>query len=224
MPLLVQALAALALAAVAGIGARQLWERAPITVALFVPYLALLLIWPFAPDRFLWPLWPLLLLLISRGFAQLLAPHRARPTRRGALAAALAASTLFVWWHVQTWPTRSWETGQRDNARIGLAAAGVALALPTDGLVASDQDAMVHLYAARQAVPLVALTAEQYVRTRTDHEVAAQMAGVLDAYHPRWVLVVQRESLRGAALLAKRERLRLRGADPSGVLVYDVLR
>jgi hypothetical protein len=107
---------------------------------------------------------------------------------------------------------------------MGIAAAGVAAALPADGLVASDQDAMVHLYAGRLAVPLLALTAEQHVRRRSDDEVAAQLAGVLDAYHPRWVVVGERESLRAALQLARRGRLKLKGADPSNVLVYDVVR
>jgi hypothetical protein len=90
--------------------------------------------------------------------------------------------------------------------------------------VASDQDAMVHLYTGRLAVPLLALTAEQHVRRRSDAEVAAQLAGVLDAYHPRWVVVGERESLRAAMQLARSGRLKLRGADPSNVLVYDVVR
>jgi hypothetical protein len=107
---------------------------------------------------------------------------------------------------------------------MGIAAASVAAALPADGLVASDQDAMVHLYAGRLAVPLLALTAEQHVRRRSDDEVAAQLAGVLDAYHPRWVVVGERESLRAAVQLARRGRLKLKGADPSNVLVYDVVR
>jgi hypothetical protein len=223
-PMVVQAVVSLALAGVGVVGARSLWPRTPVTVALFVPYLALLLIWPFPPDRFLWPLWPFALLLVGRGFAHVHAADQPRAARHAATVAAVATGAMFAWWHAQAWSARSWETGERANARIGLAAAGVALALPTDGLVASDQDAMVHLYASRPAVPLLALTAEQHVRSRSDDELAAQIGDVLDAYRPRWVLVIQRESLRGATLLAKRGRLKLRGADPSGVLVYDVLR
>jgi len=223
-PATVQAVVSLALAGVAAVGARVLWARSPVTIALFVPYLTLLLIWPFPPDRFLWPLWPFVILLVSVGFAHFIQAGQPRATRRAATIAAVAAGALFAWWHAQAWPARSWESGERANARIGLAAAGVALALPSDGLVASDQDAMVHLYASRPVVPLLALTAEEHVRGRSDDELAAQIGGVLDAYRPRWVLVVQRESLRGASVLAKRGRLKLRGADPSGVLVYDVVR
>jgi hypothetical protein len=147
-----------------------------------------------------------------------------RRGRVAVLALTLALGALYGVWHARTWPGRSWESLQRNNAKVGLAAAAVAAALPRDGLVAADQDVMVHLYAGRPAVPLVALTAEQHVRPRTDDEVAAQIAGVLDAYHPRWVLVGQRESLRGVQRLIPLGRLRLAGADPSGVLVYDVVR
>ncbi|MHB1311145.1 MAG: hypothetical protein ACYC3L_03930 [Gemmatimonadaceae bacterium] len=221
----VQLLAAVPLVGFLGAGLRVLWRRARVSVLVLPPYLALLLVWPFPPDRFLWPLWPLLVLAMVLGARALgwrdVASRRWRWTARAAAAALVA---LFVVWHARTWPTRNWEGGERANARMGAAAARVAAALPRDGLVASDMDAMVHLYAARPAVPLLALTAEQHVRERTDDEVAAQLAGVLDAYHPRWVLVTERESLRAARVLMRRGRLRLAGADPSGVLVYDVSR
>ena len=221
----VQLLASIALVGFLGTGLRLLWRRARVSVLVLPPYVALLLVWPFPPDRFLWPLWPLLVLAMFLG-ARSLGWNEAAPLRRRwafrAVAGAMAA--LFVVWHGRTLPTRNWEGGERANAKMGAAAAGVAAALPRDGLVASDMDAMVHLYAGRPAVPLLTLTAEQHVRVRTDDEVAAQLAGVLDAYHPRWVLVTERESLRAAKVLARRGRLRLAGADPSGVLVYDVSR
>ena len=219
-----QAVAALALLGFAAVGARRLWSRAPVTVLFFVPYGLLLLAWPFPPDRFLWPLWPVVLVLLVRGVTALGGADAQPSVRRPARVATALLTVCFITWHVRNWSERSWEELARTNARVGLAAAGVALALPRDGLVATDQDAMVHLYAGRPAVPLVALTAEQHVRTRSDDEVAAQVEGVLDAYHPRWVLVVQRESLRAARLIATRGRLKLTGADPSGVLVYDVVR
>ncbi len=245
-PALVQGAAAAALLGLAGAGAWRLWPRAPMTVLVFVPYGALLLLWPFPPDRFLWPLWPVSLVLLVVGAMHLgeLAAQPAahtgvhggvqtgvRFTARGLAVrvvtvrvAAVLLAASFLTWHARTWSGRSWETGERTNARLGLAAANVAAALPRDGLVASDQDAMVHLYAGRLAVPLLALTAAQHVGVRSDAEVAAQLEGVLDAYHPRWVLVGQRESLRAALQLARRGRLKLMGADPSGVLVYDVVR
>ena len=83
---------------------------------------------------------------------------------------------------------------------------------------------MVSLYAERPAVPLLALTAVQHVRRRTDDEVAEQLTGVIESYHPRWLLVAEPESLRAAQLLVRQGRLRLVGADPSGVLLYDVIR
>ena len=223
-PLWARAMATLALVTLVASGAWALRRRAPVTVLLFVPYVALLLLWPFPPDRFLWPLWPFTVMLAVAGARALSETSRPAAVRRGARVLAASLAVLLAVWHVRTWPGRSWEEMSRTNARVGRAAAGVVLALPADGLVASDQDAMVALYANRQAVPLVALTAEQHVRARSDEEVSRQIAGVLDAYHPRWVLVVQRESLRGATLLQKAGRLHLMGADPSGVIVYDVLR
>lgn len=223
-PVWVRTLAFTGLTTLANAGAVHLWPRAQVSVLLLVPYGALLLVWPFPPDRFLWPLWPVVLVFLVAGTTSLGAASSPAGVRRTVRVVGAALGACLVVWHIRSWPGRSWEDLARANARVGLAAAAVAVGLPSDGLVASDQDAMVYLYANRQAVPLIALTAIQHVRPRTDAEVAAQIAGVLDAYHPRWVLVVQRESLRGAQLLGKQGRLTLRGADAAGVLVYDVVR
>lgn len=223
-PAVVQGAAVVALAALAGVGAARCWSRASVTVLAFVPYGLLLLLWPFPPDRFLWPLWPVVLVLLFVGVAHLGAATSHPSARVVVRAVAVLLVAGFGSWHVRSWRDRSWESGERANARMGIAAASIAAALPRDGLVASDQDAMVHLYAGRPAVPLLALTAEQHVRRRSDAEVAAQLAGVLDAYHPRWVVVGERESLRAAVQLARSGRLKLTGADPSNVLVYDVVR
>lgn len=219
-----QVAAGVPLLALLAAGLRVLWRRAPVTVLALPPYLMLMLVWPFPPDRFLWPLWPLMLVATVLG-AQSLGWRAGAPMRRQVPVRVIAGAlvVLFVAWHVQTWSSRNWERGERANARMGLSAASVAAALPADGLVASDMDAMVHLYAGRQAVPLLSLTAVQHVRTRTDDEVAAQLEGVLRSYHPRWVLVTERESLRAAQVLARRGQLRLVSADSLGVLVYDVV-
>lgn len=205
-------------------GVRRLWPRMPVTLLSFVPYGALLLFWPFPPDRFLWPLWPVVLVVLGQGVAAGVARAAGPRVRAAAWAGTAVLAGLFATWHVRTWPLRGWEAGARRNARMGIAAAGVAATLPRGGLVASDQDAMVYLYAQRPAVPLLALTAEQHVRTRTEAELAAQLAGVLDAYHPRWALVAEVESLRAARELVRRGRLKLVGADPAGVILYEVVR
>jgi hypothetical protein len=223
-PAALRALAGVALTALAVAGALGVRHRAPATLLFLVPYLALLVVWPFPPDRFLWPLWPIALVLMTAGVLRLGARSSPRAARVLSLGAAVVLGAAFLVWHARTWPSRSWELGQRGNARMGLAAAGVAASLPRNGLVATDQDAMVHLYAERTAVPLLALTAVQHVRTRTDAEVAAQLESVLGAYHPRWVIVAERESLRAAQVLARAGRLRLVGADTSGVILYDVVR
>ncbi|MBI2406870.1 MAG: hypothetical protein HYV19_01025 [Gemmatimonadetes bacterium] len=223
-PPVVRAAAVAALLALAARGAWRVWPRAPLTILVFVPYGALILLWPFPPDRFLWPLWPIVLMLLVAGGAPLAVPGRAPWARRLApITLAVLAASLVVW-NARTWPTRSWETGQRGNAHMGLAVAAVAATLPRDGLVAADQDAMVHLYAGRPAVPILALTAIQHVRERTERELVAQVDGVISAYHPRWLLVAERESLRAAQALARSGRLKLVAADTAGVLVYDVVR
>lgn len=224
-PRWVRVAALLPLLAFLGTGLRVLWRRAPVTVLMLGPYLLALLVWPYPPDRFLWPLWPLLLVAGILGVQSLgWSAQVRRPAQLAARVVAYALVALFSVWHVRTWPGKSWELSGRGYARMGTAVTRLAEALPADGLVASDMDAMVSLYAERPAVPLLALTAVQHVRRRTADEVAEQLTGVIESYHPRWLLVAEPESLRAAQVLVRHGRLRLVGADPSGVLLYDVIR
>lgn len=60
-------LAAVLLAAAAVIcGALEMWGVAPITVLFAAAYLGMVFVWPFVPYRFIWGLWPIFLVLVSR--------------------------------------------------------------------------------------------------------------------------------------------------------------
>jgi hypothetical protein len=222
---LVSSLVATPLLIALAAGVARLARRAPVTVASTAVYLFVVLIWPYAPDRLLWPVWPILLTATACGAADIAAwrpaaagPRAARMTEIGALA---LCAVLFLRWQVAQYRSRSWEGPAAANAKLAIAAAEAAAQLPP-GLVACEFDAFVSLYTQRQAVPILPLMAADYLRERHPAEAAAQLAEILDAYHPRFLLVGTPEALDAARLLAHAAspRIRFSGAPSSGILLY----
>lgn len=207
------------------VGAARLARRAPITVAATAVYLCVVLLWPYAPDRLLWPVWPILLTAAAAGAREIVAWRPARPLRRAArtveVVALVASAALFARWQYAQYRSRSWEGPARANAVLADAAASAAAQLPP-GLIACEFDAFVSLYAGRPAVPILPLMASGYLRVRPAAEAAGQLGEILDAYHPRFLLVGTPEALDAARLLshAPNPRIRFSGVAPSGVLLY----
>jgi hypothetical protein len=220
-----QAAVALPLLVALALGAARLARRAPVSVASTAAYLLVVLIWPGTPDRFLWPVWPLLLTGVACGASEIVkwdtAPTRPRVARGVMLAALGVCALLFIRFNVGMYGSRAWEDPARANAKLAIAASETAARLP-EGLVASEFDALVSLYNGRAAVPLLPLMAANYLRPRTPREAAAQLSVILDAYHPRFLLVGTPEALNAARLLAHAAapRIRFSGVSPSGILLY----
>lgn len=219
------AIVAVPLAIALGIGLKRLYQRAPVSVASLAVYLLVVLIWPGTPDRFLWPMWPLLLIGVACGASDVIKWSTVEPSvriARGAMLAALGVcALLFAQFNLGQYGSRSWENPARANAKLAIAASETAAQLPP-GLVASEFDALVSLYTGRSAVPLLPLMAADYLRPRTPAEAAEQMGEILDAYHPSFLLVGSSEALQAANILAHASspRIKFNSVSPSGILLY----
>ena len=188
-------------------------------------YAGAMMIWPWEPDRYFWPLWPLVLTAMACGVVQLLAwkptqTHR-RSMRVALLSASGACAVLFVGWHLTAYRSRSWEEPARRNARLAVAVAELATRLPA-GLIACDFDALVVLYTGRAAVPIRATKAEDYLRPLTADDAAAELLVLLDSYHPRFLLITSEEIRMAAQMLStgSAARLSFDGVSPGGVVIY----
>ncbi len=157
----------------AAAGALALRRVAPVTLLFLAGYVVLVLTWPFAPDRFYYPLEPLLAILIASGAAAALVAwkHGGEGASRGALALSLlvAASTAVllageVREHLDNLHERRWERRQRlvHDAMLPVVASVRAHAIP-GGVVGTDLDPLVYLYAGRQTVPVVNYRAAYYL-------------------------------------------------------------
>ena len=220
-----QVAAAVPLLAALAIGTMRLSRRSPVSVASTAAYLLVVLLWPGTPDRFLWPVWPILLTGLACGIAAVVRWDTQRTgvrIARGALLAAIGVCLLsFVRFNAGMYGSRAWENPARANSALGIAAAEETAHLP-EGLVATEFDGLVSLYTGRPAVPLLPLMAANYLRPRTPAEAATQLGAILDAYHPSFLLVGTPEALDAARLLAHAAppRLRFSGVPSPGILLY----
>jgi hypothetical protein len=116
-----------------------------------IVYLAIVVVWPYVMDRFVWAVLPWL----AVGFAA--GAWEAGRRRRLQLAVALVAAVVgigYIRYEARSLAGRYWETAARgisDNFRELLPALET---LPADAVIATDDEPLVWLYAGRRAVPL----------------------------------------------------------------------
>jgi hypothetical protein len=174
-------------------------------------YLAILALWPFPPDRFLWAVLPWLALAWTAGACALWRSERLRIP----LAVLAAVVTLgYARYEGRGFAGRWWTiAAQRVSVNFGEVLPWVA-SLPGRAIVATDDEALVWLYTGRQAVPLYLFGyrgAAEIEPSPAAHRAFLERAGVthvlrsgagdsarqLDALlgaYPGWLTVVQRWS------------------------------
>jgi len=114
-------------------------------------YLAILAVWPFPPDRFLWAVLPWLALAWVAGARALWSVGRLRAPL-AVLAAAVALG--YARYEVRGFTGRWWAlAAQRISANFSELLPWVA-DLPDHAVLATDDEALVWLYTGKQAVPL----------------------------------------------------------------------
>ncbi len=152
-------------------------RRSPIGLTL-IGYFAILALWPFPPDRFLWAVLPWLALVWAAGALSLLTRRAAR------VPVALLALTMIAgygWSEVRGYAGRWWGlTAARISDRFREVLPDVA-ALPPDAVVATDAEALVWLYTRRYAVPLYLYGYRGAVETRptpAEHRAYLERQGV----------------------------------------------
>ena len=194
------------LAILSGVGARSLRRRIPVTLAFVAVYVTIVLVWPYTPGRFVWCVWPLLVLVPLAGVRETMQWSAAtsgwRIVRAGLLAAAVAMTCGYVAYNVAGYRQRSWSTaGYAAYMRPLLVQ--VATRTPRNALIASEAEGTVYLYTGREAVPVGSFMATDYLHPRSPAEYAGAAAMVIDRYHPTAVFVTTgflRNAMRDLAL------------------------
>jgi hypothetical protein len=183
-----------ALAAIATIGVRSLWRRAPIAGLFLAIHAVIVVCWPFTPARFVWSVWPLVLLLPVLGARELLAWRPSAPRLRAFRVAALAAVAWlacgYALYNVRGYHDRAWATVPQNFAqRVTPLLGWVAAHTSRDAVLATESEGPVYLYTGRHAVPVGTFAVTDYLRPRTPAENAQVVRGILARYRPAAVIV-----------------------------------
>ena len=196
------------LAVAAGIltaGGLRTARRAPVTTAFVAAYLAITLVWPYSPWRFVWALWPFVVLLGVEG-------TRAALTARGHTAirlAGVAAGTLLAAGllraELAAYGATAWTMPARSGAgQIAPLMRWVTRHTSPGDILLTDAEPLVYLFTGRQAMPPVPFTAREYAGTGDGvlgaHDDA--MADLLARYRVRYVVTVVPSTAAVASRLA----------------------
>jgi hypothetical protein len=119
--------------------------------ATLVAYLAILVVWPNPPDRFLWAVLAWIGLGWAAGAAAL---WRHRRLRVGAAVISAILCVGYATYQVRGFSGRWWQSVARSISDNFTELLPAVRDLPADAVVATDDEALVWLYTGRRAVPL----------------------------------------------------------------------
>jgi hypothetical protein len=180
--------------AVVFVGAWRSSRRAPVTVGFTVVYVLVLLAWPFTPWRFLYAIWPVVVLFAGETVALV-----GKQGQRGFLVTgrALCAAVLLLIGagalreESRAYAQRSWEEpGTSAAAEIGPLVRWVSAQTMPKDIVAVDGEQLVYLFTGRRALPVAPFTAAEYVHPRTAAENAETLRGLLREYPVKYVATI----------------------------------
>ena len=185
--------AVVAVTTVLAIGTVRLRRRAPVTAWYLAAYLALVIIWPFEPTRFVWALLPIFAAIFALGVGGVVDQHPVVPLARVGRVLALAASVLlvagFALYNV-TGVRQGWRdsvprvTAQRATPVVEWVRANTK---PTD-IIAMEDDPLVYLYTGRRGVPVGTFTPEEYLEEQTYAFATDQLRTIIARYKPTYVI------------------------------------
>lgn len=192
--------------ALAALGAGVLVRRAAVTALFLAAYAAVIVVWPFAPDRFVLAVWPLLTICGLAGIAAIWRWRPASPVRRGLRYVSIALSAAVVLgfatynargYRKQWWASVQRDAGQRARPIVEWVAASTA---PADVLM-TDDDLIVYLYTGRRGLPTSTFLPKEHLRPLSDGDNIAAVRGMIDAFAPRYYITTSTPGRRAAEAL-----------------------
>lgn len=210
-------------------GLRRGWLAAPVTTLFLTLYSAIVLVWPYEPARFIWGVWPLIVLMFVLGSREILSwgPRRPAPqwARLALLACSLFVAAGYARYNTRGYRGRWWSSVARTGApRIRPVVRWVRARTRPQDVIASTMDPTVYLYTGRFAVPATTFSVRDYFRPATVAETETALRQILAAYHVDAVATIA-DPLRAAAQsMASRAtpELVLRDSLPNGLVFAPV--
>jgi hypothetical protein len=208
------------------VGLVSLRRRAPVTMLFICGFFAIILVWPFTPARFVWAVWPLLVMLFVVGAAAEKDWRPPAPWMHGfriiAGAGALIGVIGYATYNVRGYKGHWWSSIARDeSATAGPAIVWVARNTAPSDVIATNSEVMVYLYTGRLAVPATQFLPDDYFTPQSVESRAAALRSILQSYRVGAVAAVSNESLAaaGRAMSAGQDpTLVLRDSVPNGLI------
>ncbi|HEX6313733.1 MAG TPA: hypothetical protein VFZ73_02695, partial [Gemmatimonadaceae bacterium] len=196
-------------------GLASLVRRSIVTALFLGAYAAVVLAWPFEPERFVLAVWPLIMLCAFAGGALVLAWRpKGRVTvsaRYLAIALSCAVAAGFVVFNGRGYSRQWWASVQRDvGQRAKPTAEWVAAETRPSDVLMTDDDLLVYLYTGRRGMPTSTFSPWERLRTPTDAENIAAVRVMIDTYRPRYYITTSQPGQRAAEALTKGDRPLLR--------------
>ena len=194
LPAVVRWSATVVVTAFFALGWWRLLRRAPVAACLLALYLAIVISWPFTPARFTWAIWPLFGMAFGLGIEAVLAWRLgARPQPAVRWASIAVASLLIVGYARYNYlgTTRRWWTqvqaGPADRARP--LAEWIIANTPTDAIISTDDDVLIHLYTGRRTIPNGTFTPQEHLKPQTPAFAIETLRTILRTYEVDYVTV-----------------------------------
>lgn len=198
-------------------GLISLRKRAPVTALFVCGFFAIIVVWPFAPARFVWAVWPLVVLLFVAGALVAKDWHPRLPGMNAArllLGAGVLVTLIgYTTYNVRGYKGHWWSSIARDeSATVGPMIVWLARNTAPADVIATNSEVMAYLYTGRRTVPATQFLPEDYFTTPSVASRAATLRSILQSYRAGVVAVASNESLDAAA------RSMTAGQDPTLVL------
>lgn len=222
----------LVVSAVAVIRARR---RAASAVLFVFFYCAMVLAWPYTPDRFMWAIWPLLGMFLASGAAECWRIAAERGAARSVRATAAFACTIGVWaigghaaYSVRGASRHWWDSAARSNVDALLPVVDwINANTRPDDVIAVDGEPFIYLHTGRTVVPVEELSPEDYFGGTPVERAATDLRELITTGRPRYVIFSAAAGERDAApLLDGRNgtpKLEWISAIPGGGSAYRVV-
>ena len=188
------------------IGLARFAKQSPVTLYFVLAYVAVMLLWPFDPDRFVIGVWPLLALWVLAGLRAIWTwnPDRRpwRSLRLVSLGVSAAMMAGFLSFNVRGYRHQFWASIQRDAGRRAKPVAEwVATQTAHSDVLMTDDDVLIYLYTGRQGTPTSGFLARERVQPLTDEDNIAAARAMIDLYAPRYYITTTEPGRRAAEAL-----------------------
>jgi len=160
LPLAARAVVGVLAAPILATGLVVLARRAPAAGWMTVVYLAIVFLWPYGPDRFLWGILPWLAFAFVLGVRELVSASFRRPGPEGVAARVLVLGVaVAVMGGFAAFQVRGFVTGAATEEQTGISEtmttvlSWVRSSTDTSAVIAGEDEALIWLYTGRRAVP-----------------------------------------------------------------------